>query len=445
MAEGTTIVSPDEERAQLEELYSHLTAEQMAQLRSYAEGIAKVATVEIMEDATEEQKSKKKAAQQALLEEIDHEQDILLERLRIVGGGRSREELTTAQLTAQEIAQARTEFARHKEELDKLWGEVAKEEKLARKYKIPELYPTWQEIRLADMAEFKNLTTDNWSELCSFFEDALHEKNIPRASAIFRKLTLDGNENELTNWFGYRSDMQGMHDFVNEVLIGRRAVKDPVTGKQKIDPVTGQPVYERLEHIPKPGLEDLHPLYMGVQAALALENDMSYTAEKVGHWEVARIVKKDFGMYTQMKEEDHAAECVAEIAKTPDARNITRRFNRLCYGGEMFTGTVTEYRGTLTRVFTPSRLGFALLVRFGQILYDGAARVPPELNQDLIQKLADYIYRDPRNEALLRRMGVNAKFIDKIKEIGASVEGRSLGGLMEKVNRYVDADTRSAA
>lgn len=280
-------------------------------------------------------------------------------------------------------------------------GRQAEElEAVGEAHHIPELYYAAKRRREVRMEEYKKLTTKNWSELVAFFETAFEEKNIPKVEAIVSKLTDDGNENELLNWYGYPATMQGMHDFVNEILIGQ--------------------------------------LGMGEQEALSFESDISYVAENVGHWEVARIVKKVGGRFVQMTDKEHMLECMIEIGKTPDPRAVARKFNRLAYGGETIVGTAAEYRrgvkeGTADRIFTPSALGVSILVAYGAELLGRWG----EVNFNLKQKMAGFILANPQNRQFLIDAGVSE---DVVKKFGSEAEaGRIITNTLELRDRIFRA------
>jgi len=206
--------------------------------------------------------------------------------------------------------------------------------------------------RAAEAEELKELMTENKDELIDLFVGALKERKPARCAAILRKLTADTNENELFNYFGYPSNLEGMHRFFAEVMIGRKLIKTP-EGKFELGEKIGE-------------IAGIHvkPLYLEPQTAFAIENDISYVAEFKGHWGVARTVGQMFGQFYQVDEEHHAEEIVAETAKV-NAQQIARQFNRLAYGGEVPREAFNLEAG---RDFHISRAGLAIILNVAGVL-----------------------------------------------------------------------------
>src|SRR3989338_420276 len=348
-----------------------------------------------------------------------------------------------ARLAALPDAERKKVIALNKAEMERLKAEAEQLEREARTFKAPEMFEAMRQIRETSLKKFKELATDNWSELVGFFEDALHHKDVPRADAIMRKLTNDGNENELTNWFGYPSTMQGMHDFVNEVLIGRTD-KDPVTGRSMRDEA-GEPIWRKLDHLPQD--PSTHPLGMGEQEAYMLQSDISYAAEKIGHWEVARVVKRDVsGRFVQMSEEEHALECTIEIGKTRDPRAIARGLNRLAYCGEEIDweeGNLGDYRrGDIGRSFTPALLGLLFFAKEAE--YMTAQFDKKEFNLNLRTKFKEFIDKDPaRHKQLLRDAGLPEPLVKRLagEETEEKVKAQTItmDGLKKLITRIGEA------
>lgn len=215
-------------------------------------------------------------------------------------------------------------------EYDKESKRLAEEARIAMaeaaKFKAPEFLEAEKARRSLEAKEMKELNTDNCDELIAYFETALREKNSPRCGAILKKLAMDGNLNEILNYYGYVSNWKGLDDFTNEILI--------------------------------------RELGLGKQGALALESDLSYIAEKVNHWAMARCVGKWFGEFYQMDEKEHAINVVAEVRKF-NVQQVARTFNRLAYGGEVPREKFNPGAG---RDFVLDRAGLAILISMGGLL-----------------------------------------------------------------------------
>ncbi len=244
--------------------------------------------------------------------------------------------------------------------------------------------------RAAEAEELKELMTENSDELIDLFIGALKEKNPARCAAILRKLTADTNENELLNHLGYSSDINGMHKFTAEVLIGRELIKKP-DGEFELG--------EKISKIPG---TDWKPLGLEPQTAFAIENDISYVAEEKNHWGVARLVEQKFGQFYQVSEEEQAGAITAETSKL-NLQTICRQFNRLAFGGEIPTGVLRP----LPRKFQISRSGLGMLLRYGGLMTKFFEK--GEFGTNLAAEL--YKQLD-----VLRAAGVSPNFCDALKK-----------------------------
>jgi len=200
----------------------------------------------------------------------------------------------------------------------------------AQKYVPPQTFYANRDRRALMEEERKKITSELDTELISDFRGALAENNWVKGAALAQKLAADANDNELWNAFGFDSGMQGMHDFINAVMIGDKTRKDKFGND--ILGSDGNPIpLLRPDGTPYTGPD----FGMDRQAAYALENDISYINERVKHWNTARCMGSDeTGVYYQMDEKDHVKSAIAEILKD-DPSNVIRGYNRLAYGGEI--------------------------------------------------------------------------------------------------------------
>ena len=267
---------------------------------------------------------------------------------------------------------------------EKIKKEIAQYEKESQQHKIRAVNKTQeaQELtpgtfyasrarRLLEEEEKRMITTDLDSELIADFRTAEHEGDNIKATAIMKKMTQDGNDNELWNSYGFASTIQGMHDFVNAVLVGKKGVK-------KADGT----VYSG------PGFG------MDEQTAYAIENDISYINEGINHWETARAMKVENGVYKQLSDQEHVVGALSEIMKM-NTREIARAFNRLAFGGE-----VPKPDGT--RTFEITNLGKGILMALGpEIQYHFDRN---EYNKNAVMNLGPLLDQ-------LRDIGVDEQYI----------------------------------
>lgn len=188
---------------------------------------------------------------------------------------------------------------RTRSEINKLKDKKVELENIAHRYKPAEDYGVRREQRERINKEKSTMTTDNWQELVQIAKDAIHSGDSSRAAAAYFKATEFGNENEFQNSFACDSGAQGLKQFVEKVFVGQLGLSN--------------------------------------QQALAIGSDVSYAAEKVRHWNVARAVTTVKGKLVWANEEDRQKECTAEIRKI-DPEGFMRNANRLALFNEKVGG-----------------------------------------------------------------------------------------------------------
>lgn len=225
----------------------------------------------------------------------------------------------------------------------------------------------------------------NSDELNAAFRSALRDKDKIKAAAIAMKMARDGNDNELWNEFGFNSTAEGKHAFFDAVMMGHKGVKDG-DGKDYTGP----------------------SFDMSHEEALGVENAIDYINEDVNHWETARTIKMENGMFRRMSEEEHTLSALAEIMKK-NPREVARSFNRLAYGGEHVDNRVTGERS-----FRPTKLGEAILMALGPEILKNVDR--GEYNKNAVINIAGWSLERGGAEELRRRK-VDDRFLRRIESI----------------------------
>lgn len=181
-----------------------------------------------------------------------------------------------------------------------------------------------------DVGEAKNKYKDitNAEELKKAFADAQQRGDKFDQIAIIEKLTNDSNLNEELRGKGYRSDAKGLHAYVFD--------KENDFGEHK-------------------GLKG----NFSDKERLQIQNDLGEAAERVGHWDMAKMVgvnnkgemislvremknlggtiKRDAEGHIEYDDMDHAMAAYAEVIKF-DPQKIVNSMNRLSMGGEDGSG-----------------------------------------------------------------------------------------------------------
>ena len=228
----------------------------------------------------------------------------------------------------------------------------------AQKYVPPTAFYALRDWRALVNQEQGKITSELDSELLSNLKDAIGRKDTTQSIALMKKLAADANDNEIWNSFGFRSGSEGMHDFFDAVVIGKKGIK-------KADGT----VYNG----PALGLDE--------QTSHSVENDISFINEGVKHWETARVMEVKNGQFKRLDEKDHTKAALAEIMKA-NTRDTARALNRLAYGGE-------RPNPDGTRDFEISMLGRAIIRALGP---DIAGRIEGgEYNKNAIMNIGTVI------------------------------------------------------
>jgi len=269
-----------------------------------------------------------------------------------------------------------------KEKLEKEIKDMKIKMAEVRPAKSLEARATYRAAINTEKAKVKDVT--NADELLLLYNDATRNKDKYRAAAIFEKLTNDANENELLNQRGYKSNAVGLHQFVQNEIVGS-------------------------------GL-------MSKDEGLQLMNDIGEAAERVGHWDTAKTVgvnevgqlvslvkeiKDSAGNITGYDDSRHALASASEIYKI-DPQAVMRQLNRLSFGGE-------RPNADGTRTFELSTLGKILTKGMSKAFIDHKNRILANTAFNLAQ---------PHIQEIMVKIGVDPDAIKQIVDRGGS-EGRS--------------------
>jgi len=219
--------------------------------------------------------------------------------------------------------------------------------------------------------------------LISYLKDAMNKKDKYRVMAIAKKMTADGNDNEWLNALDYDSNAIGLTKFVEEELIKKMGINK--------------------------------------QEALAFQDDISYSAERVNHWEIAKTVGvgADGRLQSLVKYDSktgkwddsrHAQAAFAEIMKL-DPQVIARNLNRLAYGGERMRADGSG------RDFMISTLGLMLTKALGDSA-DFVDKHGGRFNINTSQNLST-----PETIKVMMEAGIKPDFIQMAVKKGISKEG----------------------
>ncbi len=244
----------------------------------------------------------------------------------------------------------------------------------------------------------------NADELLMYYKDAERKNEKYRMAAIAERLYEDTNGNELLNEYNLPSGGIGLHRFIKEKVV--------------------------------------EPGYMSEREGLRLQDDLSQTAEKVGHWDMAKTVgvnqfgelvslikeiKGSDGKVTGYDDSLHARAAAAEIFKM-DPQGIMRSLNRLAFGGETPDG-----KGG--REFNISTLGKVLTKALTSVFKDHGTRLLTNTAFNLSK---------PNVVKEMQRIGVADSTINVIQEKGQQ-EGHTKdpNSVLEELKRMNEHITKA--
>jgi len=201
----------------------------------------------------------------------------------------------------------------------------------AKEYRLPVDYERRVEERSRRKEEMGKMTGDDWHEQLDVVDDAIQRGDFNRASAALMRATEYANENEILNSYGFDSSSQGLKEFIMSYFVGTKGgFSKEMAQEMRIG-------WDKVSKVAKKGMG------MSVDQALTLANDLSYSAEKKNHWEVARAVTTKNGQMSWADPDERYTEQLAEIRKL-DFEYFNRNANRLAHFIEEPDGDNVEDR-----------------------------------------------------------------------------------------------------
>lgn len=254
----------------------------------------------------------------------------------------------------------------------------------------PEARAAYRSMVNEEKTKYKDVK--NAAELLQYHRDAVNKGEKYRAAAIAERLFEDSNGNEILNEYGLPSNAIGLHRFIQEQMIGKGIMSE------------------------KEGLQ--------------LQSDLSETAERVNHWDMAKTVGVDaFGELVSLVKKDkktgrwddtaHANAAAAEIFKI-DPQGIMRMLNRLAFGGE-------TPNADGTRTFNLSTLGSVLLSCLDTVFEDHGKRLLKNTAMNLAQP---HVMEQIRNYTDASEITINTINSRAISKSGEYLSG---AGVVEKI------------
>jgi hypothetical protein len=222
------------------------------------------------------------------LKKSDEEAALAEEQLKLLA--MSKEERAT------EVAGVKAEAGRKTKEAEKEWEEAM--EAIA-----PILVEEDVARREGEARMEKIVTGTKTEELLENLKSYLVKNDLAGVGAVLKKIAVAGEMGGVLNFYGYPSNVLGMHQFFNEIIIGDR-------------PILGEKAYENL---------------LIQQKVYALEQDISSLAANQNNWTLAFAVGRKGRIWHELEENDHLAAVLWAVEKIkPEV--AARHFGPAAYG-----------------------------------------------------------------------------------------------------------------
>lgn len=225
----------------------------------------------------------------------------------------------------------------------------------------------------------KGVPAEKTNELIENFKTFLAKDDLAGCGAILRKLAASGRVSELLNYYGYQSDILSVHQFFNEVVIGKKSI-------------IGDKAFDN---------------FLFQQKAYLIEHDISCLTQGLSQWSLAFAVGKKARAWYQLDEREHLL-VVAEVIKKIKPGVAARRFGALSYGSQV---PMEKFNFEAGSIFELGREGKLILMFFADSFEKQLAK--KEFNPEAAEALYDVVDE-------LEAIGVKPTFIEAL---GKYVEG----------------------
>jgi len=235
-----------------------------------------------------------------------------------------------------ELNRRKKEFEAEKAQADKEWQDAVSASN--------SILAEEDEARLKEEAELmKSIMGEKTDDLIENFKEFLKNKNLAGCGGILKRIAAKGEIAEVLNYYGYPSNISGLHQFFNEIVIGG---DKPILGEKAFDNFLFQ------------------------QKAYAVEREISCLAGGLNQWVLALTMGRKNLAWYQLDGEEHLCAVLHQIKKIkPEV--AARNFGPLAYG---FFLPSKNYKIGTERIFILSDLGILVLMSFSEILKDQLAK-----------------------------------------------------------------------
>jgi hypothetical protein len=220
---------------------------------------------------------------------------------------RSKQEAAAAEerlkLLEMDEAARKKELERRKAEAERAKAAAEKEWEEAVAAATPTLIQEDVARRKAEQEAAKTVSVDETGALIENFKTSLGKKDLAGCGAVLKRLAVSGRTGDILNYYGYPSNVAGLHQFFNETIIGER----PIIGEKAFDNFLFQ------------------------QRAYALEQDISCLAEGFHYWSLAFAMGRKGRAWYQLGDSEHLLAVLWAVRKI-DPATAARIFGQAAYG-----------------------------------------------------------------------------------------------------------------
>jgi len=296
---------------------------------------------------------------------VDEKWALATEKLRLL-------EMEPEKMEA-EVKKMQEEAQKFSKEAEKIWDEAVMG---AATFLIEE-----DAARRKEEAEIlKSLAAEKTADLVEGLKNFLVKGSPAGVGAVLKKATAGGRLGEILNYYGYSSNVSGMHRFFNEVIIGEK----PIIGEKAFDNFILQ------------------------QKAYALEQDVSNLAQGLNQWCLSFAVGRKKRAWYQLDEKEHLL-ILAWALKKFKPEVAARNFSSSSYGSR---APREKFNFAAVRDFELGEEGKLILMMFADVFEKQL--IKKEFNPEAAE-----ILRGEVDE--LEAMGVKPTFVE------------ALGGYMEQL------------
>jgi hypothetical protein len=149
----------------------------------------------------------------------------------------------------------------------------------------------------------KTITSEKIGDLLENLKSFLAKNDLSGCGAVLKKLAVSGRTGEVLNYYGYPSNLSGLHKFFNEAIISGRQVQ-------------GEKAYDNL---------------LFQQKAYAIEQEISCLAAGQNQWSLAFSVGRKGRVGQELEEQDHLTAVLWAVKKIKP-ETAARHFGPAAYG-----------------------------------------------------------------------------------------------------------------